>query len=211
MACSLLSCVPAWAGGAVAADQEPLPAGQMLVKFTTGGVTDSEAARLLASGESASDALDAFAEELSATLDVPLFVRQITSGRELVLEIERSGVLETVARRLRDSPEVVDVQVDRAAGAQRHWMDRLLLAPAPGGELAHAAAMTDEAHAARAVQRQLAAQLSHPHYVFTARPVSAHRIVLRIDLQATTMNLVKALQAQHGVEYAQPNFVATIN
>jgi hypothetical protein len=30
-------------------------------------------------------------------------------------------------------------------------------------------------------------------------------------LQATTMNLVKALQAQHGVEYAQPNFVATIN
>jgi len=207
----LLSHVPGWAGGTVAADQEPLAVGQMLAKFAAGSVPDSEATRLLASGESASHALDAFVEELSAMLDVPLFVRQITSGRELVLEIERSRALETVADRLRNSPDVLNVRIDRVAGTQRYWMDRLLLEPAPGSELGRAASLASEARAAEAVRRQLAVQFPHPHYVLAARVDSQQQVTLRIDLKATAMNLIKALRALIGVEYAQPNFIATVN
>lgn len=206
----LLSGVPVWSGGATPLDQEPLPAGQMLARFATGGAPDNEVARLLASGETASDALDAFVEDVAATLDVPLFARGITSGREVVLEIERSRVLDAAAGRLRGSPQVRSVQVDRLAGPQHYWRDRLLLEPVPGSDLANAALENGE-RAAQSMRRQLSARLQHAHYVVATQVISPQQVELRVDLQATTLSLVKALQALAYVEYAQPNFIATIN
>jgi len=206
----LLSCVPAWSGGATPADQEPFAAGQMLARFTTGGVPDKEVARLLESGETVSDTLHAFVQNMAAMLDVPLFVRQITSGREVVLEIERSRALDAAAGRLRGWPQVRSVQVDRVAGPQHYWRDRLLLEPVPGSDLANAAFENDE-RAAQSMRRQLSARLQHAHYVVATQVISPQQVELRVDLQATTLSLVKALQALAYVEYAQPNFIATIN
>ena len=206
----LLGCVSVWPGGAIPADQEPLAAGQMLAKFTTGGAPDNEVARLLVSGETESRALHAFVEDVATALDVPLFVRQITSGREVVLEIERSSVLDAAASRLRDSPQVRNVQIDRLVGPQHYWRDRLLLEPVPGSDLANAALANDE-RAARNMQRLLSARLQHAHYIVAARVISPRQVEVRVDLQSTTLSLVKALQARDDVEYAQPNFIATIN
>ena len=211
LGCALLSCARVSAGGLVPADQEPLAAGQLLAKFASGEATDNEVVRLLASGETASDRLDAIIEQLGDTLDVPLFVRQITSGRELVLEIDRSKVLDMAASRLSEAPDVHAVRIDRVEGVQRYWQDRLLLELAAGSDLARTAALVNDERAAQTVQRQLSKRLRHAHYVVATQVISPQRIALRIDLQATTLNLVKALQAQTYVEYAQPNFVATIN
>ena len=196
---------------AAARDQEPLAAGQLLAKFESGGAVDGEVARLLASGETRSDALDSHIQRLAETLAMPLFVRRITAGRELLLEIERSAMLDTAASRLQGSADVQSVKIDRLAGTQRYWRDRLLLEPTPGGDLAQAAALADDTEASEQMQDVLAPQLARPNYVIVAQTVSAQQIALHIDLQATTLRLVEALQARADVEYAQPNFVATID
>lgn len=200
-------CAPLWAGAAVPADQEPLAAGQMLVKFAAGGAADIEIARLLTHGETGSAALDAYVQTLAAALDVPLFVRGITAGGEVILEIERSAVLEQAAGRLREAPGVKHVAIDRVGGAQRYWRDRLVIEPVPGSDLAQGA----QADAAGTyVQNLLATRLSHRHYAVAARPAPP-AIELRIDLQATTLNVINTLKSRAGIEYAQPNFVVTIN
>lgn len=211
LGCALLSSIGAGAGGEAATDQEPLPSGQLLARFTTGGAMDNEVVRLLGSGETISDTLHDLVARLARSLEMPLFVRRITAGRELLLEIERSALLDTVAGRLRNSTTVRSVEVERLAGSQRYWRDRLLLEPLPGGELAQAAARADAADAAQAMQDVLALQLAQPYTVIEAERVSPQRVALRIDLQATTLRLVQALEAQADVQYAQPNFVATIN
>lgn len=205
--CVWMVCAPLWAGAAAPADQEPLAAGQMLVKFAAGGAADSEITRLHASGETGSAALDAYVQTLAAALDVPLFVRGITAGREAILEIERSAVLEQAAGRLREAPGVKRVAVDRVGGAQRYWRDRLVIEPVPGSDLAQGAQADAEG---TYVQNLLATRLSHRHYVVAARPAPPE-IELRIDLQATTLNVINALKSRAGIEYAQPNFVVTIN
>ena len=97
---ALLSSAWLWAGAAVPEEQEPLPSGQMLVKFVSGDPADTEITRLLNSGELASAALDDYVQALATSLRVPLFVRQITSGREAILELERNEILETTAARV---------------------------------------------------------------------------------------------------------------
>ncbi len=206
-----LAGVCAWAGAAVPADQEPLAAGQMLVKFATGGPADTEIARLMRSGEPGSAELDEYVQALVAILDVPLFVRQITSGRELVLEIERSAVLDRAAAKLREAAGVQQVSIDRASGSQQYWDDRLVVVPAPDSDLARAALRAKDAGKAEAMYELLARQFAHPHYALQAQAIEAPQIELRIDLQKTTLSVIRSLQARADVEYAQPNFVATIN
>lgn len=209
--CVALTCTRISAGAAMPSDQEALAAGQLLVKFVPGGPADNEIGRLLRSGEPGSATLDDIVHSLAAVLDVPLFVRQITSGRELVLEIERSAVLDAAAGRLRGSTGVRSVSIERVGGLQRYWRDRLLIEPVSDSDLAQAASRQQDETADATLQGLIAARLSHRHYAVAAQAVSPQQIELRIDLQATTLSLVKTLKSRSGVEYAQPNFVVTIN
>lgn len=203
-----------WLGLAAAATYAVTPApayvaGDLIVKF----VDASEAGKLLAqvvAGTKPTDAAVPIAARLSAELGVPLVAAQVTSGRELVMAIDRDKLKQAMTQLAgrdpavrqvtpRDPPRTVlpaeqlvfAVELSRDSAAQRHVAQ------------AAAAGRTTSPAVQKLVVRLTAGMSPQP----VGRVDERGQLVLIMDIAVLTRDLVERLRLRADVEYAQVNIV----
>jgi len=174
---------------------ETLPAaivpGELVVRFAKGTPLAERVARSAA--PAADEALAAELARSLAPLGVPLAARQVTSGGELVLTIERERLREMLEARLTACTEIVATapEPERKLVRPASTFAVRVVELAPGAD----AAALERATAA------VAQETGWPLAVATDAGVS--RVVL--DLRQLTLTLLERLRARSDVEYAQPN------
>lgn len=195
--------------GMTGAANGPAPAfaaGDLIVKFNEA----SEFGRLLARaarGDGLPDKqLASVATQLSSSLKVALTAVRVTSGRELVLTIERTGFQRVTAQQLSRDPAVravtpvdavptvlpaahVDFRMELGAGSEAQH--RVQQAVQSGNRTSRGI---------DALVEKLAAGLSPRP---TGHLDDQGALILRFDLATLTRNLVAQLQGRPDVEYAQ--------
>jgi hypothetical protein len=179
--------------------------GDVIVKFREGSEHAAPVARAMRAGVAEARAV---AVRLAADLGVPLEAAQVTSGRELVLRVDRAELARALARSVARDPAVlratpvaaprtvlpppevaIAVELRRGSEAER----QVTAAADAGGR------MTSEV---AALAERLGAGV---------RPAPACRIagrgglVLTVDVAALTGDLVERLGRRPDVEYAQPS------
>jgi hypothetical protein len=165
--------------------------GELVVRFAKGTPLAERVARTAA--PAADEALAAELARSLAPLGVPLAARQVTSGGELVLTIERERLRELLEARLTACPEIVTTAPEperkRVRPASTFAVRVVELAPG-----------VDAAALGRATAA-VAQETGWPLAVAADAGVS--RVVL--DLSQLTLTLLERLRARPDVEYAQPN------
>jgi len=165
--------------------------GELVVRFAEGSPLAERVASTKAPAEDA--ALAAELERSLGALGVPWTARQVTSGGELVLTIERERLRARLEARLTERPEIVAVAPEP---------ERKRIRPAS----TFAVRLTEvtpgtEAGALERATAQLASETGWP--LAFAPADGSPRVVL--DLRALTLALVERLNARPDVEYAQAN------
>lgn len=155
-------------------------------------------------------AIQSGVKSLSRSLSIPLTAKNITSGSELVLEIDARSMRSMLRERLEKYPSVSTVRdID---------VDQKPIVPQIGEELAvgflpkaRESKTLDEASACKNPTECLApvvAKLAKiTGYALKGRLIRGRRLAVGIDLDATVKDLVARLKGHRDVEYAQPNFV----
>ena len=184
--------VPTAASAARAA--APIVAGDLIVKFREASEPGRQLAAVLA-GQRSVAAVAPLAARLSAELDLPLVLVQVTSGREALLAVDREALARTLLARAGRETAV------RKAG---------MTVPPPGTGLPSAElVLRIEVHrgtspaARQALGTRLAvAGLERPRAVNAGSDAS---LELHYDLDALTLALIAKVQQRPDVEYAQAN------
>ena len=172
------------------AQTSPGSADQVIVKFAP----ESEAGQVLsrmdlaAVTDPAGDAqLAAIARDLGERIGMPLSLESLTSGRELLLALDREALLSTLAEHLRQRDDVARVEVESVEAL------RLVVTFEPDGTFADMVA-------------------SGPRLALGAGEIEAEvlsaergRAVLALDSDALMSSLLARLEADPAVQYAQPN------
>jgi hypothetical protein len=196
-----------WPNPSPRADGPAFVPGDLIVKFREGTAHSGPVARAMRAGASTAEAR-VVAVRLAADLGVPLDLARVTSGRELVLSVDRKGLARELARSAARQPAVLRSTV-------------LAVAPTvlPASEVALEVQLRPGSEEARQVSAALRAggQLT-PEVAALAgrlaagtRPVPAcrvagpDRLVLTVDVLALTRDLVERLGERPDVEYAQPS------
>lgn len=181
-------------------------AGDLIVKFKETSESGRQLA-LAARGEGMPDKnLAAVATQLSAALGVSLTAVRVTSGRELVLTVDRAKLLQTIARQLsRDAVVSAVSPVESAATVlpAAHIDFRVeLVAGSEAQRRVRQAAVSGSRSTPgiEALVTQLAAGISPPP---TGHVDKQGRLILRYDVMRLTRDLVARLQTRADVEYAQ--------
>ena len=208
----LLWCLLAlsWGVAIRAAEANGPPAfvpGELIVKFKSTSRAGEAVARATGA-EPVPDEVTALARRLSASLGVPLGAVRITSGRELLLKVDRERLTEAFVQRVGRDPSVRGVA---PAGAGKTTL--------PSGQLEFVVDLVPGSEARRRLQqairaggesapgiRELGTRLAAGAYpIPTARIDDRGRLVLALDIAALTHELVERLNRRPDVEYAQLN------
>ena len=188
----------------------PFVPGDLIVKFTEDSARGVLVTRAVHGEKTAERQLPELAAHLSVELGVPLRAVRVTSGRELVLGIERDRLLDRLADRVRRDPAVKRTQPRAEPPAVLPPTEiALVVQCTPGSDAARllqAAAGTGE-HRSRDIDA-LAARLSAGAEPPPAGAASAHgELVLILDIAALTTQLVERVTRRSDVEYAQVSHV----
>src|SRR5690606_17627267 len=150
-------------------------AGQVLSRMDLAAVTDP-----------AGDAqLAVIARDLGERIGMPLFLESLTSGRELLLALDRGALLGALAERLRQRDDVARVEVESVEAL------RLVVAFEPDGAFADMVAGGRRVTLGEVEAEVLSAERG--------------RAVLALDSDALMSTLLARLEADPAVQYAQPN------
>lgn len=103
-----------WAGmtsaAAIAADK--IPTNELIVKFVSGSEADQAVATVLQRGAMEHYLLQEITQSLSQQLGVPLQVRQVTSGQEIILAADTEEI-KALIERLEQRADIKYVQANR--------------------------------------------------------------------------------------------------
>jgi hypothetical protein len=198
--CLGLACTPA-------NGQSTFVAGDLIVKFFDGNDAGQAVARAMRADQPLADVAPV-AARLSAELGVPLVATRVTSGRELVLSVDRDRLGQTLRQRLARDPAVRSVTPVAAP--------KTVL---PGAQIALAVELAPNTEAERQVRETARAghQTAPDIDALVARmaggvdPRPSGRVnergelVVAVDVAALTRDLVARLKRRPDVEYAQPS------
>jgi hypothetical protein len=201
-----------WVGGLglafAAAANGPVSfvAGDLIVKFTDASEAGALVARAVRDEPAATAQLPKLAARLSTELGVGLTVARITSGRELVLSIDREQLLARLAQRVRRDPAVTGVTP--LAGP------KTVLPPAEVALTVEFATGSDAyrklQRAARAGERRnrdidalVAGLTAGADPKPTGQANERGQLLLTLDVAALTRDLVERFKRRADVEYAQ--------
>lgn len=191
------------------AAEERFVAGELIVGFAP----DSPIERALAGSGGALEGNAALAEGLAALsreVGVPLAARQLTSGGELLLAVDRDALVEECLRRLRANPNVERAErLPQPATILPSPREELRVVLRPGSEAARLAAAAREAGEQPPALAALASLLlpDHPAHP-TARLGVETEVVLTLDLEALTLDLATRLEARPDVRSVELNRLA---
>jgi hypothetical protein len=177
--------------------------GQVIVSFSSDSAAGQQLARLdlEAIDDPTGDArLLEIAHDLGERFGVPLRLEGLTSGRELLLAIDREAVMATAAERLAKRLGVTGVE---RLEPTEPGDARLAVAFQPDSEFA-AAIATGSRLALGEPSGDGAGGLSVEAAVEDAGSADA---ILALDLDAIARRLLERLQADPQVRYAQPNLL----
>jgi hypothetical protein len=183
--------------------------GDAIVKFTDASDFGARVARAMHAATLPAE-VEAVAARLSTELDVPLVAVRVTSGRELVLSVERDRLVQALARRVErhaDVKSVVRVEEPRTVlppAAIALAVD--LRADSEAGRAVRAAAQASRRTTPEvdALVAKLAGDFQPPP---SAQVSDRGQLILTIDVAALTRNLVERLAHRTDVEYAQVSHV----
>jgi hypothetical protein len=192
--CALLGAgVTALAIGSAGANG-PVPravgTGDLIVRFTEGSVADKLVERALPAADPV-PLVAPLAERLGRSLDADLLALGLTSGRELVLAIDRQRLAARMLARLRADSAVRSAEVPPGQ-AQR----------LPASTLAFKVQLAGNGSAAQALGSRLGA--AGPLRIAQAQGTD---LTLEYDVAAWAEQLVQRLQREPEVRYAQLNRV----
>jgi len=91
---------------------DTMPPHELIVRFVAGSETRQTTIDTMKTGVSKTQALETLIESLSKQVGVPLTIRQVTSGQEVVLAVDTEDQLIEVIKRLRQRPDVEYVQAN---------------------------------------------------------------------------------------------------
>jgi hypothetical protein len=185
-------------------------ADQVIVKFTS----QSEAGRALARmdlatiGDPAEDArLVELARDFGQRIGVPVRLESLTSGRELLLAVDRDALAAAVAERLRQREGVTSVAVAEPTTGPggEPASPRLTVGFEPGSPIA-----ARLARARRVVLGPLpGAGAGAPEVQAEVRSAAPDHADLVLDLDALVTGLLERVAADPNVQYAQRNLRLT--
>jgi hypothetical protein len=193
----------ALAAAVTQAGQKPLePAfvpGEVIVAFRKGSDPEALVAAAAKGDEAARPRLDAFVAGLSEKIGLPLRVRRVASGGDVILEVELGPLRSRLRAQLqkdRRAPETSDegalVRAQFAEGGRD--ADAIEKARADKGE---------NAPAPPSIIDDIAREVGFP---LTGRLAGRRALLLAVDLAALTTRAVERLRRQPDVAYAQPNY-----
>lgn len=184
-------------------DVRPFVPGEVILRFKP----NSEPAKMLGSSPPGSNqpaaAFVSYLRALSAEANISIRVKQLLSGGSLVLEIDKSALSDRSRDRLRAHPNVQQALAtppDPAAPRP----SRIAFQVEFVEKSAEAAAVSKAGPQLQAVAESLSKQTGLP---LTAELSPSRQLLLIIDLEALTLDLVARLRKLADVEYAQPNFI----
>ena len=100
--------IPGLAG--VLKAENVLPPPQLIVKFVSGSEADQAAQNAMLSGQLENQTLLNVADSLSKQVGIPLRIQQITSGQEVVLELDTDRIIPELIKQLRQRADIEYVQ-----------------------------------------------------------------------------------------------------
>jgi hypothetical protein len=180
-------------------------AGDLIVKFTDASDAGQAVVRAMRSAQVPAD-VAAVAARLSNELGVALAAARVTSGRELVLSVDREQLAQTLMQRAKRDPAVRSIAPVAAP--------KTILPAAQLGFVVELKPATEAQRqvreAAQAGRRttpevdKLVARLGADLYPQPRGEVSDRgELVLAVDIAALTRDLVERLKRRPDVEYAQ--------
>lgn len=89
-----------------------MPPAELIVKFVSGSEASQAAANAMQTGVTENQPLQDVVDNLSTQMGIPLLVRQITSGQEVVLSIDTEKLIPELMERLRQRADVEYVQAN---------------------------------------------------------------------------------------------------
>ena len=191
------------------AAEEPFVAGELIVGFAPG----SPIGRALAGSSGKLEGNAALAEGLAALsreVGVPLAARQLTSGGELLLALDRDSLVEECLGRLRGNPNVERAErLAQPVTILPSPREELRVGLRPGSEAARLAAAARQGGEQPPALESLASLLlpAHPAHP-TARLAGETEIVLTLDLEALTLDLAARLEKRPDVRSVELNRLA---
>jgi hypothetical protein len=180
-------------------------AGDLVVRFTDASDAGQAVVRAMRATQVPADVM-AVATRLSDELGVPLVAARVTSGRELVLSVDRDRLAQTLMQRVKLDPAVRGVAPVAAP--------KTIL---PAAQLVFVVELKAESEAQRQVRQaaqagrrttpevgKLVARLAADLYPRPAGHVNERgELALTVDIAALTLDLVERLKRRPDVEYAQ--------
>lgn len=184
-------------------------AGDLIVKFSDASDAGQAVARAMRADQMLADVAPV-ATRLSAELGVPLVAARVTSGRELVLSVDRGKLAQTLTQRLRRDPAVHSVTpVDAPKTVLPAAQIALAVELAPNSEAQRH--VQQAAQAGRRTTAEIDALAARMAGSVEPRPAGLvterGQLILAIDVAALTRELVERLKRRPDVEYAQPSQV----
>lgn len=201
-----------WVGGlglalaAAANGPASFVAGDLIVKFTDASEAGALVARAVRDEPAATAQLSTLAARLSAELGVGMTAARVTSGRELVLSIDREQLLARLAQRVQRDPAVTGVTP--LAGPKTVLPPAtiaLVVEFAPGSDgyrLLQRAARAGERRN-RDIDALVAGLTAGADPQPAGQANERGQLVLAVDVAALTRDLVERLKRRADVEYAQ--------
>jgi hypothetical protein len=180
-------------------------AGDLIVKFTDASDAGQAVGRAMRSAQVPADVV-AVATRLSDELGVALVAARVTSGRELVLSVDRDRLTQTLTQRVKRDAAVRGITP--VAAPKAIW---------PAVQLASVVELKADSEAQRQVQQaaqagrrttpevgKLVARLVSDLYPQPTGHVNERgQLVLMVDIAELTRELVERLKRRPDVEYAQ--------
>lgn len=187
--------------------------GQVIVKFESAEQISSDILLSMQASDTPSRSVNRFAAALSDQVGIPFEATQITSGRELVLEVRSDTLLADLESQLSQQPDVAECYRTTDERSSPYRRDEVIvtfendsdqyralqnLQPTPDRP------SPDVMRISEALTRDIA-------YPVTPRVLPSGQLALSIDTNALTQQLVDELTKRNDVSYAQPNFVMKHN
>ena len=183
----------------------PMVPGEVIVKFTTKSQGAELVARAAAKGALPDAELNKHVQSLAKKVEIPLAVKQLGSGGNVILTVEQTDLLVTLAQKLKARPNVEQANVTPLGGETVQAIEVRFV---PGSLEANALA---QIRISGYDLRSIIVPLERDYSLKLNGQISnAGFLLLKLDLNALTIDLSRRLAEQPDVEYAQPNFVRRI-
>jgi hypothetical protein len=199
----LASCV----GLAAANGPASFVPGDLIVKFSDRSDAGQAVVRAMGADQALAEVAPV-ATRLSAELGVPLVAARVTSGRELVLSVDRAKLERTLTQRLGRDPAVRSVTpVPPPKTVLPAAQITVAVELAPNSEAQRR--VQQAAQAGRQTTAEIDALVAKMATGIDPRPTGRvterGELVLAIDVAALTRDLVERVKRRPDVEYAQPS------